>query len=83
MNAMHDYVIRMKQDELPPAGPFWSLTLYGSDQDTCKKLSQDDKRISNASCKKGSLRIFGVMPPLGRKRGLTINGTKTYAKDSA
>ena len=28
MNAMHDYVIRMTKDELPPAGPFWSLTLY-------------------------------------------------------
>jgi hypothetical protein len=32
MNAMHDYVIRMKKDELPPAGPFWSLTLYDLDQ---------------------------------------------------
>jgi hypothetical protein len=28
MNARHDYVIRMTKDELPPAGPFWSLTLY-------------------------------------------------------
>jgi hypothetical protein len=28
MNANHDYVIRMKADELPPAGAFWSLTLY-------------------------------------------------------
>jgi len=28
MNALHDYVIRMMQDELPPAGAFWSLTLY-------------------------------------------------------
>jgi len=28
MNAMNDYVIRMKKDELPPAGPFWSVTLY-------------------------------------------------------
>jgi hypothetical protein len=32
MNAMHDYVIRMSKDELPPAGPFWSLTLYDLDQ---------------------------------------------------
>lgn len=32
MNAMHDYVIRMSQDELPPAGPFWSLTLYDLEQ---------------------------------------------------
>jgi len=28
MNAMHDYVIRMTKEELPPAGAFWSLTLY-------------------------------------------------------
>ena len=30
MNAQHDYVIRMSKDELPPAGIFWSLTLYDS-----------------------------------------------------
>jgi hypothetical protein len=28
MNAKHDYVIRMSADELPPAGAFWSATLY-------------------------------------------------------
>jgi hypothetical protein len=28
MNAMHDYVIRMSQDEMPPSEAFWSLTLY-------------------------------------------------------
>ncbi len=28
MNALHDYVIRMSKDELPPAQAFWSLTLY-------------------------------------------------------
>ncbi len=28
MNAMHDYVIKMTKDELPPAKAFWSLTLY-------------------------------------------------------
>ena len=28
MNAMNDYVIRMTRDELPPAGAFWSVTLY-------------------------------------------------------
>jgi hypothetical protein len=28
MNAMNDYVIRMNKDDLPPAGSFWSLTLY-------------------------------------------------------
>jgi hypothetical protein len=28
MSANSDYVIRMTADELPPAGAFWSLTLY-------------------------------------------------------
>jgi hypothetical protein len=28
MDAMHDYVLRMSKDELPPATAFWSLTLY-------------------------------------------------------
>ncbi|MEE8321054.1 MAG: DUF1214 domain-containing protein [Gammaproteobacteria bacterium] len=28
MNAMHDYVVRMTKDEMPPAKAFWSLTLY-------------------------------------------------------
>ena len=28
MNAMHDYVIRMSAEELPPALGFWSITLY-------------------------------------------------------
>jgi len=28
MNALHDYVIRMSADEMPPAGAFWSVTLY-------------------------------------------------------
>ncbi len=28
MNVQHDYVIRMSNDELPPATAFWSLTLY-------------------------------------------------------
>ena len=28
MNAMYDYVIRMPKQDLPPAGPFWSITLY-------------------------------------------------------
>jgi len=32
MNAMHDYVIHMDADEMPPAGAFWSLTLYDLDQ---------------------------------------------------
>jgi hypothetical protein len=30
MNAMHDYVIRMSRQQLPPAGAFWSATLYDS-----------------------------------------------------
>ncbi len=28
MNAMHDYVVRMDTDSMPPAKAFWSLTLY-------------------------------------------------------
>ena len=28
LNAQHDYVIRMKKNELPPARAFWSVTLY-------------------------------------------------------
>ena len=28
MNALHDYVIRMSKDEMPPAEAFWSCTLY-------------------------------------------------------
>jgi hypothetical protein len=31
MNAMHDYVIRMTADEMPPAGAFWSVTLYDTE----------------------------------------------------
>ena len=28
MNALHDYVIRMTKEQLPPAEAFWSVTLY-------------------------------------------------------
>jgi hypothetical protein len=28
MNALHDYLIKMTRDELPPAKAFWSFTLY-------------------------------------------------------
>jgi hypothetical protein len=28
MNALHDYVLRMSKEELPPTTAFWSLTLY-------------------------------------------------------
>ncbi len=31
MNAQNDYVIRMAADEMPPAGAFWSVTLYDSE----------------------------------------------------
>jgi hypothetical protein len=30
MNAQHDYVVTMRGDEMPPAGAFWSVTLYDS-----------------------------------------------------
>jgi hypothetical protein len=44
MNAMHDYVIRMSKQDLPPAGPFWSITLYDTKNgffipNNCKKYS--------------------------------------------
>jgi len=31
MNAMHNYVLRMKNDEMPPAMAFWSATLYDTE----------------------------------------------------
>lgn len=31
MNATHDYVVRMAGDDMPPAGAFWSVTLYDTD----------------------------------------------------
>jgi hypothetical protein len=31
MNAMHDYVIRMSPNEMPPAIAFWSTTLYDTE----------------------------------------------------
>ncbi len=31
MSAMHDYVIRMASDSLPPANAFWSVTLYDTE----------------------------------------------------
>jgi hypothetical protein len=30
LNAQFDYVIRMDPAQMPPAGPFWSMTLYDS-----------------------------------------------------
>jgi hypothetical protein len=32
MNALHDYVIHMSKDELPPANAFWSFTLYDAEK---------------------------------------------------
>jgi len=31
MNAMHDYVVRMDANSLPPANAFWSVTLYDTE----------------------------------------------------
>jgi hypothetical protein len=31
MDAMHDYVLRMKGDQMPPAMAFWSATLYDTE----------------------------------------------------
>jgi len=44
VNAMHDYVVRMSKDDLPPAGAFWSLTLY--DQEEGFFIPNDRKKYS-------------------------------------
>ncbi len=44
MNAMHDYVIRMDADSLPPANAFWSLTLY--DTENGFFIPNDSKKYS-------------------------------------
>jgi hypothetical protein len=44
LNAMNDYVIRMAQDELPPATAFWSATLY--DTENGFFLPNDRKKYS-------------------------------------
>ncbi len=44
MNAMHDYVIRMTAEEMPPAEAFWSLTLY--DLDNGFFIPNDRKKYS-------------------------------------
>jgi len=44
MNAQHDYVIRMAQEEMPPAGAFWSVTLY--DLENGFFISNDRKKYS-------------------------------------
>jgi hypothetical protein len=44
MTAMHDYVIRMPADALPPATAFWSLTLY--DLENGFFLPNDRKKYS-------------------------------------
>ncbi len=47
MNAMHDYVIRMDANSLPPANAFWSVTLY----DTENGFSSSTIRKSTALAK--------------------------------
>ena len=44
MNALHDYVVRMSADEMPPAGAFWSLTLY--DEQNGFFIPNDRKKYS-------------------------------------
>ena len=44
MNALHDYVIRMSKEELPPAKAFWSLTLY--DLNSGFFIANDRKKYS-------------------------------------
>ncbi len=44
MNAMHDYVIRMDADSLPPANAFWSVTLY--DTENGFFIPNDSKKYS-------------------------------------
>jgi hypothetical protein len=44
MNAMHDYVIRMASDSLPPANAFWSVTLY--DTENGFFIPNDSKKYS-------------------------------------
>jgi hypothetical protein len=70
MNAMHDYVIRMTADELPPATAFWSVTLY--DTEYAFFLPNDRKKYSvgeNAGMKldeNGGIAIYiAAEPPPG------------------
>ncbi len=44
MNAMHDYVIRMDANSLPPANAFWSVTLY--DTENGFFIPNDSKKYS-------------------------------------
>jgi len=44
MNAMHDYVVRMPADAMPPATAFWSMTLY--DTENGFFLPNDRKKYS-------------------------------------
>jgi len=62
LNAMHDYVLKMSKDELPPAKAFWSLTLY--DQANGFLIPNEQMKYSigeNAGYKlndKGGIEIF-------------------------
>jgi hypothetical protein len=44
MNAMHDYVVRMDADSMPPAKAFWSLTLH--DLENGFFIPNDSKKYS-------------------------------------
>lgn len=44
MGALHDYVMRMSKDQMPPATAFWSLTLYDLKDGFC--IPNDRKKYS-------------------------------------
>ena len=53
MNAMHDYVIRMAPDEMPPATAFWSATLY----DNAKGFFMPNERKKYSVGENGGMKL--------------------------
>ncbi len=80
MNALHDYVIRMDANSLPPTDAFWSVTLY--DTESGFFIPNDAKKYSvgeNAGMKlnaQGGIEIYlAAMKPDGvpRENWLPVN----------